>query len=89
VQDTFGWFFIAVVAGLLGVAVFLGVSRFGRIKLGPDDSTPDYSTGSWFAMLFSAGMGIGLVFWGVAEPVYIAGAPPSPRRSPRPATRRR
>jgi choline/glycine/proline betaine transport protein len=76
VQGTFGWFFIAVVAGLLGVAVFLGVSRLGRIKLGPDDSTPDYSTGAWFAMLFSAGMGIGLVFWGVAEPVYIAGAPP-------------
>jgi choline/glycine/proline betaine transport protein len=76
VQDTFGWFFIAVVAALLGVAVFLGVSRFGRIKLGPDDSTPDYSTGAWFAMLFSAGMGIGLVFWGVAEPIYIAGAPP-------------
>jgi choline/glycine/proline betaine transport protein len=75
-QGTFGWFFIAVVAGLLGVAVFLGVSRFGRIKLGPDDSVPDYSTGSWFAMLFSAGMGIGLVFWGVAEPIYIAGAPP-------------
>jgi choline/glycine/proline betaine transport protein len=75
-QDTFGWFFIAVVAGLLGVAVFLGVSRFGRIRLGPDDSTPDYSTGAWFAMLFSAGMGIGLVFWGVAEPIYIAGAPP-------------
>jgi choline/glycine/proline betaine transport protein len=76
VQGTFGWFFIAVVAALLGVAVFLGVSRFGRIKLGPDDSTPDYSTGAWFAMLFSAGMGIGLVFWGVAEPVYIAGGPP-------------
>jgi choline/glycine/proline betaine transport protein len=76
VQGTFGWLFIAVVAGLLGVAVFLGVSRFGRIKLGPDDSTPDYSTGAWFAMLFSAGMGIGLVFWGVAEPVFIAEAPP-------------
>jgi choline/glycine/proline betaine transport protein len=76
VQGTFGWLFIAVVAGLLGVAVFLGVSRFGRIKLGPDDSTPDYSTGAWFAMLFSAGMGIGLVFWGVAEPVFIAQAPP-------------
>jgi choline/glycine/proline betaine transport protein len=76
VQETFGWFFIAVVAGLLAVAVFLGVSRFGRIKLGPDDSTPDYSTGAWFAMLFSAGMGIGLVFWGVAEPVFISEAPP-------------
>jgi choline/glycine/proline betaine transport protein len=76
VQDTFGWFFIITVALLLGFAVFLGVSRFGRIRLGPDDSTPDYSTGAWFAMLFSAGMGIGLVFWGVAEPVYIAGAPP-------------
>ncbi|MTV24736.1 BCCT family transporter [Nitriliruptoraceae bacterium ZYF776] len=76
VQDTFGWFLIITVALLLGVAIYLALSPYGRIKLGPDDSTPDYSTGSWFAMLFSAGMGIGLVFWGVAEPIFIAGAPP-------------
>ncbi len=76
VQDTFGWFLIGIVAVLLGIAVYLAISPFGRIKLGPDDSTPDYSTGAWFAMLFSAGMGIGLVFWGVAEPIYMSEAPP-------------
>jgi choline/glycine/proline betaine transport protein len=76
IQDSFGWFLIATVAILLGVAVFLAISSYGRIKLGPDDSTPDYSTGAWFAMLFSAGMGIGLVFWGVAEPIYMAASPP-------------
>jgi choline/glycine/proline betaine transport protein len=76
VQDVFGWFLIAVVAMLLGVAIYLAIGPFGRIKLGPDDSTPDYSTPAWFAMLFSAGMGIGLVFWGVAEPIYMAESPP-------------
>jgi choline/glycine/proline betaine transport protein len=76
IQDTFGWFLIATVAALLVVAVYLAISPHGKVKLGPDDSTPDYSTGAWFAMLFSAGMGIGLVFWGVAEPIFMAGAPP-------------
>jgi choline/glycine/proline betaine transport protein len=76
IQETFGWFLIATVAALLIVAVYLSISPHGRVKLGPDDSTPDYSTGAWFAMLFSAGMGIGLVFWGVAEPIFMAGAPP-------------
>jgi choline/glycine/proline betaine transport protein len=76
IQGTFGWFLIATVAALLVVAVYLAISPHGKIKLGPDDSTPDYSTGAWFAMLFSAGMGIGLVFWGVAEPIFMAGAPP-------------
>jgi choline/glycine/proline betaine transport protein len=76
IQGVFGWYLIAVVAGLLVLAVYLAISPFGRIKLGPDDSTPDYSTLAWFAMLFSAGMGIGLVFWGVAEPIYMAEAPP-------------
>ena len=75
-EGTFGWFYILVMAALLVVAVFLVVSPYARIKLGPDDSEPDYSTPAWFAMLFSAGMGIGLVFWGVAEPVFIFDAPP-------------
>ncbi len=63
------WFYILAVAIILGTVVFLGVSRYGDIKLGPDHSTPDYSSTTWFAMLFSAGMGIGLMFFGVAEPV--------------------
>ena len=63
------WVYILSVAIILGTVIFLGVSRYGDIKLGPDHSTPDYSNATWFAMLFSAGMGIGLMFFGVAEPV--------------------
>ena len=63
------WVYILSVAIILGTVIFLGISRYGDIKLGPDHSTPDYSNGTWFAMLFSAGMGIGLMFFGVAEPV--------------------
>jgi choline/glycine/proline betaine transport protein len=68
---------------MLAVATFvifcLGIafSDHGRIRLGPDDSRPDYSYGSWFAMLFSAGMGIGLMFFGVAEPVTHFANPPT------------
>ncbi|HJE23440.1 MAG TPA: BCCT family transporter [Methylorubrum populi] len=72
----FGWFYIAAVAGFLGFALFLMLSRYGDVRLGPDDSEPDYSYLSWFAMLFSAGMGIGLIFFGVAEPIQHYAAPP-------------
>jgi choline/glycine/proline betaine transport protein len=71
-----GWFYMGVVALFFGFVVYLGFSRFGQIKLGPDDSEPDYSYLSWFAMLFSAGMGIGLMFFSVAEPVTHFLAPP-------------
>jgi glycine betaine transporter len=54
----------------------VGLSKYGDIKLGKPDEEPEFSTRSWFAMLFSAGMGIGLVFWGVAEPVYHYASPP-------------
>ncbi len=70
------WFYILAVAIILGTVVFLGVSRYGDIKLGPDHSEPDYSSTTWFAMLFSAGMGIGLMFFGVAEPVMHFLSPP-------------
>ncbi|AMB47718.1 BCCT family transporter [Methylobacterium sp. AMS5] len=73
----FGWFYIAAVAGFLGFAIFLMLSRYGDVKLGPDDSEPDYSYLSWFAMLFSAGMGIGLIFFGVAEPLQHYATPPT------------
>ncbi|MFB9047199.1 BCCT family transporter [Sphingobium indicum] len=72
----FGWFYIAAVAGFLVFVLFLMLSRYGDIKLGPDDSEPDYSYLSWFAMLFSAGMGIGLIFFGVAEPIEHYASPP-------------
>lgn len=63
------WFYVMAVAIILLTVVFLGFSRYGTIKLGPDHSAPDYSNLTWFSMLFSAGMGIGLMFFGVAEPV--------------------
>jgi choline/glycine/proline betaine transport protein len=70
------WFYILSVALILISVVFLAVSRYGDIKLGPDHSVPDYRNSSWFAMLFSAGMGIGLMFFGVAEPVMHFTSPP-------------
>lgn len=65
----FGWFYLLSMTVFVVFAFWIALSKYGEIKLGPDDSKPDYSFISWFAMLFSAGMGIGLVFWGVAEPL--------------------
>ncbi|MGQ4275511.1 BCCT family transporter [Pseudidiomarina sp. E22-M8] len=70
------WFYVMAVAIILLTVVFLGFSRYGTIKLGPDHSAPDYSNLTWFSMLFSAGMGIGLMFFGVAEPVMHFLSPP-------------
>ncbi|MDH0292850.1 choline BCCT transporter BetT [Pseudomonas sp. GD04087] len=70
------WFYILAVALILISVVFLAISRYGDIKLGPDHSEPEYRSSSWFAMLFSAGMGIGLMFFGVAEPVMHFTSPP-------------
>lgn len=71
-----GWLYILGVAGFLIFIVFIMLSRYGDIKLGPDHSEPDYSYGTWIAMLFSAGMGIGLMFFGIGEPVMHFLAPP-------------
>ncbi|TXK62134.1 BCCT family transporter [Alkalisalibacterium limincola] len=76
VINTAGWFYVLAVAGFLVFVAVLAFSGFGRIKLGPDHATPDYSYTSWFAMLFSAGMGIGLMFFGVAEPIMHYVTPP-------------
>ncbi len=70
ITETLGWFFIAAVAALLIFLAYMVLGQYAKVRLGPDDSRPDYSYLTWFAMLFSAGMGIGLVFWGVAEPIY-------------------
>ncbi|WP_235303071.1 BCCT family transporter [Sphingopyxis sp. MWB1] len=72
----FGWFYVLAVVGFLVFVIFLMLSRYGDIKLGADDSEAEYSYLSWFAMLFSAGMGIGLLFFGVAEPIQHYAAPP-------------
>lgn len=73
---TFGWYYLLAVAIFLLFSVWLAISSYGNIKLGPDQSQPDYSYTSWFAMLFSAGMGIGLLFFGVAEPIMHFTNPP-------------
>lgn len=67
--DSRGWFIMLEASGLLFVAIFLAFSRFGSIRLGPDDATPEFSTPAWIAMLFAAGMGVGLLFYGAAEPL--------------------
>lgn len=66
----FKWYYILVVALFLFFAVYLMFSRFGSIRLGDDDQVPEFGYFAWFSMLFSAGMGIGLVFWSIAEPMY-------------------
>ncbi|GAA5216085.1 BCCT family transporter [Corallincola platygyrae] len=70
------WFYVAAVGVILVTVAYLGISRLGDIKLGPDHAEPEFSHTSWFAMLFSAGMGIGLMFFGVAEPVMHYLSPP-------------
>jgi choline/carnitine/betaine transport len=71
-----GWFFIIGVNAWLGFLIWAAVSRHGHIKLGPRDSTPDYSNLSWFTMLFAGGIGTVLMFWGVAEPISHFSNPP-------------
>ncbi|WP_336956152.1 choline BCCT transporter BetT [Acinetobacter johnsonii] len=75
--DSFSWFYVLAVAFFLILLIFIAFSDMGKIKLGPDHSLPEYSSGSWFAMLFTAGMGIGLMFFGVAEPVMHYVNPPT------------
>ena len=75
--NTFGWFYLASVGFYLVFCIFLALSRYGSFRLGPDHSEPEFSYTSWFAMLFSAGMGIGLMFYGVAEPVLHYANPPT------------
>lgn len=69
ILDNFKWFYLAVVSGLLGALILIAISRYGTLKLGRENDTPEFSFPAWISMLFSAGMGIGLIFWSVAEPV--------------------
>ncbi|WP_199430748.1 BCCT family transporter [Qaidamihabitans albus] len=76
VIGTFSWYYMFIVSAFVVFAVWVGLGHFGDIKLGPDEEEPEFGLRSWFAMLFAAGMGIGLVFWGVAEPLnHFAGIP--------------
>ncbi|MFD0587059.1 BCCT family transporter [Paenibacillus sp. GCM10027627] len=74
--EKFGWFYLLTMFGILVFAFILAFGKYGSIKLGGDDDEPEYGLFPWFAMLFSTGMGIGLVFWGVAEPLSHYLTPP-------------
>nr|WP_148573885.1 BCCT family transporter [Nocardioides caldifontis] len=71
-----GWLFVLVASAFVVFVIWLAVGKYGRIPLGRDDEEPEFRTSSWIAMMFSAGMGIGLVFWGVAEPLAHLVTPP-------------
>ncbi|MDZ7727183.1 MAG: BCCT family transporter [Dehalococcoidia bacterium] len=77
VTDGFGWFYAVVVTAFLVFIIWLALSSYGSIRLGMPNERPEFSYLGWFAMLFSAGMGIGLLFWSVAEPVAHFGTPPT------------
>lgn len=77
VIEHFGWFYVLAVAVFLVYALVIAFGRYGAVRLGADDETPEFDNASWFAMLFSAGMGIGLMFFGVAEPVMHFATPPT------------
>ncbi|MYL72809.1 BCCT family transporter [Halobacillus litoralis] len=66
----FGWYYLLIVTGFVIFCLYMIFSPYGKMKLGKPTDKPDYNYATWFAMLFSAGMGIGLVFWGAAEPIY-------------------
>ena len=70
IEATLAWYYIAAVTFMLFACLYLMCSRFGSIRLGDDDSRPEFSNFSWFAMLFSAGVGIGLLFFSIAEPLF-------------------
>ena len=76
VTGSFGWLFVLTSAAFVLFSAYLALSRYGNIKLGPDDSVPEFSTFSWVSMMFATGMGIGLMFYGVAEPLYHLNGPP-------------
>ncbi len=77
ISNYLGWYYLLLVAGIVIFCLVVIISPVSQIRLGDPDSKPEYSTPSWIAMLFSAGMGIGLVFWGAAEPLshYAISAP--------------
>ncbi|WP_059013286.1 BCCT family transporter [Streptomyces specialis] len=71
-----GWVFVLVSSGLVVFALWLAISRYGRVTLGEEGEEPEFRTVSWVAMMFSAGMGIGLMFYGVSEPLSHFATPP-------------
>ncbi|MBY4108186.1 BCCT family transporter [Rhodococcus fascians] len=82
ITDATGWAYILATSGFVVLMLFLALSRFGRIRLGRDDERPEFSTLSWISMMFATGMGIGLVFWGVAEPISHLMTPATDAQAP-------
>jgi choline/carnitine/betaine transport len=78
--DNGGWLFVLLASMFVVFVLWIAASRYGKIPLGRDDELPEFRTSSWIAMMFSAGMGIGLMFWGVAEPLthYVSKTPVVP-----------
>lgn len=76
ISNTFGWFYIMAANIYIILMLIFAFSKFGNIKLGGPDAKPEFSSFAWYAMLISAGMGIGLMFWSVGEPIYHFAAPP-------------
>jgi glycine betaine transporter len=76
VLSSVGWMYLLLTTGFVILSAWLAFGRYGHLRLGPDDSRPEFSTPSWIAMLFAGGMGSGLIFWGVAEPVTHFAYPP-------------
>jgi glycine betaine transporter len=77
-----GWSYLLVTLGCIGLMVYLGASRYGSIRLGSNDDRPEFSTWAWLAMILSAVMGIGLISYGVAEPISHFVAPPHALEEP-------
>ena len=76
VMDNFGWLFVIAATVFTIFVIVVAVSKFGRIPLGKDDEKPEFKTSSWIAMMFATGMGIGLVFSAVGEPLFFYMSPP-------------
>ncbi|MGB0496513.1 MAG: BCCT family transporter, partial [Kangiellaceae bacterium] len=70
IAKNFAWYYILLISILLFLAVFIAFSRYGSLKLGKDNEKPEFSFFAWFSMLFGAGIGIGILFWSIAEPIY-------------------
>ncbi len=66
----FGWYYVITMSGVVIFVFWLLLGPYGKVRLGSDRTRPDFGYTAWFSMLFAAGMGMGLVFWGVAEPLF-------------------
>ena len=83
IANQFGWVYVLSTAGFVVFILYMALGRFGRIKLGAPEDTPEFSTFSWISMMFALGVGIGLIFYGAAEPAILYAEPPPGGPAPR------